>query len=408
MMEFDMDVVRSKVLTLKKKYSLTKYILGFATVAVTLLALPFIRIILQANGTLSTAIATVYWLFITRLGFTVILYPWWLVVAKSITYSDRLSVVSAVVVVLSMTLVTGKSLLAPADLYRYESDSAITTLWYRVVATLFWLVLLLGSFLVVPLYVRRTRLLKSKSWTLYSFVIPFVMVMLGTAILHEWGGDFKWLSYSIPMLIIFFGLASAVDFCSHTHVRFDEAYIMVAGFIPFWLGSVLGKALLTIFDDLGPLGSLFIFGAWKSLIFLFEVLSTTVGKKASRYNDGSVFAFCVIYTGRCMACAALLCSALLSFALLCPALHCTMHVCVCLASRVCSLIPFLPLSAAISCRRHIRRVHLPDRRVQLPEVLGAAGLPLPADRGVAGRLQDRAGHLGGRALLLQLAAAALC
>lgn len=72
---------------------------------------------------------------------------------------------------------------------------------------------------------------------------------------------------------------------------------MAAGFIPFWLGSVLGRALLTIFDDLGPLGSIVVFGAWKGLIFLFEVLSTVVGKKASRYNDGSVFSFCVIYTG---------------------------------------------------------------------------------------------------------------
>ena len=34
------------------------------------------------------------------------------------------------------------------------------------------------------------------------------------------------------------------------------------------------------------------------LVFAFELLSTTVGKKASRYNDGSVFSFCAIYTGK--------------------------------------------------------------------------------------------------------------
>ena len=33
------------------------------------------------------------------------------------------------------------------------------------------------------------------------------------------------------------------------------------------------------------------------LVFAFEILSTIVGKKASRYNDGSVFSFCAIYTG---------------------------------------------------------------------------------------------------------------
>lgn len=70
------------------------------------------------------------------------------------------------------------------------------------------------------------------------------------------------------------------------------------GFTTYWLGSVLGKSLLTLVRDVGPLGSVFIFGAWKILVFVFEVLSTTMGKKASRYNDGSVFSFCAIYTGK--------------------------------------------------------------------------------------------------------------
>jgi hypothetical protein len=74
-------------------------------------------------------------------------------------------------------------------------------------------------------------------------------------------------------------------------------YAMNAGFTTFWLGSVLGKSLLTLVKDVGPLGSVFIFGAWKMLVFAFELLSTLMGKKASRYNDGSVFSFCAIYTG---------------------------------------------------------------------------------------------------------------
>ena len=69
------------------------------------------------------------------------------------------------------------------------------------------------------------------------------------------------------------------------------------GFTTFWLGMVLGKSLLTLVKDVGPLGSVFIFGAWKALVFVFELLSTFMGKKASRYNDGSVFSFCAIYTG---------------------------------------------------------------------------------------------------------------
>jgi hypothetical protein len=251
----------------------------------------------QARGDESSIMAAAYWLLITYFGFTVILYPWWLVVAKSVAYSERLRSASAVLVATSLALVVAKSLLAPADLYRYETNTSGTTLEYRVMATVFWAVLLLGSFIGVPVYVRRMRLLRAKSWTLLSFVVPYVLVMLLVAVVHEWGADVKWMSYSIPVLLVFFGVASAVDYCGGNKVKFDEAFIMVAGFVPFWLGSVLGKALLLIFNDLGPLGSLFIFGSWKLLIFLFEVLSTTVGKKASRYNDGSVFAFCVIYTG---------------------------------------------------------------------------------------------------------------
>ena len=163
-----MDVVDAHVQKVKQKFSLTKFRLWFSTVILIILAVPFIRIILRANGTLSTAVATIYWLVITRLGFTVIFYPWNLVVAKSITYSGRLNTACSVVILLTMALVTAKSLLAPADLYRYESDSDGTTLWYSVVASLFWTVLLLGSFLLVPLYVRRMRLLRSKSWTLLS------------------------------------------------------------------------------------------------------------------------------------------------------------------------------------------------------------------------------------------------
>lgn len=69
------------------------------------------------------------------------------------------------------------------------------------------------------------------------------------------------------------------------------------GFTTFWLGSVLGKSLLTLVRDVGPMGSVFIFGAWKMLVFAFEILTIIVGKKASRFNSGSVFSFCAIYTG---------------------------------------------------------------------------------------------------------------
>ena len=49
--------------------------------------------------------------------------------------------------------------------------------------------------------------------------------MLSTAVLHEWGGDIKWISYSIPLLILLFGVATVVDMCSNMNVKFDEVRV---------------------------------------------------------------------------------------------------------------------------------------------------------------------------------------
>ncbi|CAE7792850.1 unnamed protein product, partial [Symbiodinium microadriaticum] len=59
--------------------------------------------------------------------------------------------------------------------------------------------------------------------------------------------------------------------------KFDEAYIIVAGFVPFWLGSVLGQSLLVVVSTVGPLGTVFIFIAWKLLVVAFEMISREIG-----------------------------------------------------------------------------------------------------------------------------------
>jgi hypothetical protein len=47
--DIDMDVLRTKALKLKQKMSLTKYMLGFATVVTTALALPCMRVVLEVR-----------------------------------------------------------------------------------------------------------------------------------------------------------------------------------------------------------------------------------------------------------------------------------------------------------------------------------------------------------------------
>lgn len=44
-------------------------------------------------------------------------------------------------------------------------------------------------------------------------------------------------------------------------------------------------------------GTVFVFFAWRMVIYALEYMASEVGRKASRYSDGSVFSFSAIYTG---------------------------------------------------------------------------------------------------------------
>lgn len=44
-------------------------------------------------------------------------------------------------------------------------------------------------------------------------------------------------------------------------------------------------------------GTVFVYVSWRVIIYAFEYMSSEVGRKASRYSDGSVFSFAAIYTG---------------------------------------------------------------------------------------------------------------
>lgn len=80
-------------------------------------------------------------------------------------------------------------------------------------------------------------------------------------------------------------------------MQFDEVYIIAAGFVPIWLGNILGKTLMELSIRANSFGIVVVVSAWRVLIFLFEVITIEIGRKASRFNQESAFSFCVIYTG---------------------------------------------------------------------------------------------------------------
>lgn len=86
-------------------------------------------------------------------------------------------------------------------------------------------------------------------------------------------------------------------YCYICLIIVSKKHTLLSGFVPFWLGSVLGQSLLLIVNEAGPLGTVFIYAAWKVLIVAFEAMSREIGGMASRTSDGSVFSFCAIYTG---------------------------------------------------------------------------------------------------------------
>lgn len=233
MVEIQLQDLVTKIRQVKKGISLTKYLLGAATVLITFIAMPFIRLILQADGVWSTGATTIYWLAISRCGFSVALYPWWLATAKSVLYYERLRQCSNVVIAVSLFLAMCRSMLAPVKPNKYEDISA-TTVQFRLVSSLYWISVLFGSFIIIPVYIRRIRLFQSKSPILFIMAIPFVLVMLVSVLIHEWSGNIFLVSYSPFLIMILFALAIFAEKYNENTLIFDEAYIIVVGKFCAW------------------------------------------------------------------------------------------------------------------------------------------------------------------------------
>ena len=188
----------------------TKYLLGFLTSTVTLISVPLIRIILKGNKKESSIAETVYWLFVSVFGFAIIIYPWWLATSSSSIYYNRLQKYTAISGSISLILVIARGLLAPSEPFLYNQPED-TTLSFRVVSSLWWVAALLGFLVVLPWFIREKKILQSKSRALFTFVLPFVVIMLTAVLLQEWTGSSFVTAYSPVALLVLFGAASVLE-----------------------------------------------------------------------------------------------------------------------------------------------------------------------------------------------------
>lgn len=284
-----------------RKIPISKYFLGLVTSCTTIFALPLIRIGLKGDGIQSSMAETVIWLALTASGIVIILYPWWRATSSSPMYYNRLQKYAKMIAACSFVLVVLRSCLAPAEPFRYDNPES-TTIAFRVVSTLWWATTIFGFLILLPLLIRREKIFRANLVILLGLLLPYTMLMFAGVVIHEWTGYGGVTAYSPVVLLALFGVVSLIEALIPSAAEgptshFDESYIMVAGFLPFWLGSVLGRSLLVLISKAGPFGTIFIFTAWKILIYVFEVLSAAIGRKASRTSDESVFSFCAVYTG---------------------------------------------------------------------------------------------------------------
>lgn len=208
----------------------TKYFLGIVTSTVTLIAVPLIRIIIKANGSSSIIAETIFWFVTSFFGFAIIIYPWWLATSTSPIYYKRLRKYTVIIGIISFIFVIARGLLAPVEPFLYNEPKE-TSLEFRVVATLWYTASLGGFLLALPWLIRREKLLRSKSLALFTFVLPYVALMLVGVLLQVWVGFSAVTAYSPAALLALFGAVGLLeDRASKSNGKqFDEAYIIVAG-----------------------------------------------------------------------------------------------------------------------------------------------------------------------------------
>lgn len=287
--------------TLLKSY--TKHFLIVITSAMTFGAIGLLRVMLGESQLWTPIARAIYWEATSYFGFAILVYPWWLATSKSPFYYGRLRKYVIILGVIGFALRLWRSLLAPIS-FDKSSEQVKANVNYRIVSIFWWLVCLVGFTVVLAFAVRKSKILKAKSLALYTFVIPFIAIIFVGTVVSEWTGRNYAVVYSPVLLLVQPLIVAFIDSKVYPNQKatFNEIYIIIAGFVPFWLAATLGDSLLellqrTSFVQELPFGTLVIFSAWKLIVLGFQKISAIIGQKASRTSDGHVFSFAAIYTG---------------------------------------------------------------------------------------------------------------
>ena len=283
-----------------KMFDTTQFFLRVITLSATVFGMFLMRFYLNSNNLTGASISEAVLFFLINLvAVVMVVYPWYLSVSNSFLYFERLKKYAFILAILTSLLVIIRSALSPKNPFEAE-DPKETSTGFRVMSTFYHMSFIFGFFLVLPLLVRRSKFLSSYgSWISFSlFVFPFVILMFCGRVLQEWHDIGGVISYSPLILIAMYYLTKIVNEIKGAGgFQFDEVFILAAGFVPIWLGSILGKTLMEMSTRVGSVGIVVVVSAWRVLIFLFEVMTIEIGRKASRFNQESAFSFCVIYTG---------------------------------------------------------------------------------------------------------------
>ena len=211
--------------------SSSKYLIGILTVSFTIAVLPLFRLISEKNGSYDSKVAgAAYWVLSNIFGIGIILYPWWLATAKSPLYYNRLQYMGRILCVCILVLAALQGVFTPDKPFD-QNDPAQTSLAFKITASLNTIFVLAGLLIVLPIFIRRDRLFKSKS--LFRFAWAFTAIMLASLLIRRWSGFTLLVAYSCLFLVIQFIVVNYFEEDERKRSGklsiFDEAYIIIAG-----------------------------------------------------------------------------------------------------------------------------------------------------------------------------------
>lgn len=211
----------------------TVYLIAIITVTFTIAVLPLFRLIAQQDGgNKSKAADAAYYVLSDIFGMGIIVYPWWLATSKSPLYYSRLRYFGRIMGVIVVLLAGIQGIFTPDKPFD-KNDPEKTSFAYKIIYSLDVVAILGGFLIALPIWIRRDRLFKSNSRSLFRFAWLFTAIMIVGLLLRRWMGFSRIVSFSCVFLVVQFFVLDVVEEIERQAINktslFDEAYIIIAG-----------------------------------------------------------------------------------------------------------------------------------------------------------------------------------